>query len=48
MANSKEFLTWLKRQAGEDAKMIAEVERELWPDRLKTEVKDDEGNWTDL
>ena len=45
MARSKEFSLWVKRQAGEDAKMIAAVEREMWPDRIRAEVKDENGNW---
>lgn len=45
MAQSKEFRTWVRKQSGEDARMIAEVERELWPDRTRTEVKDADGNW---
>lgn len=45
MAESKEFTAWVRRQAGEDALMIAKVERELWPDRTKVELKDEDGNW---
>lgn len=45
MAQSKEFKTWVRKQAGEDARLIAEVERDLWPDRTKVEVKDPDGNW---
>lgn len=40
MAESKEFRTWVRRQAGEDALQIAAVERELWPDRLRVETYD--------
>ena len=46
MAATKEFQTWVRQQAGEDALMAAQVERELWPDRTIVEVKDDNGNWT--
>ena len=31
-------------RAGLDAKLVADVERELWPDRIKVEVKKD-GEW---
>lgn len=39
MAESATFRAWVRRQAGEDALMIAAVERETWPDRLRTEVR---------
>lgn len=45
MAESSEFASWVKKQAGSDALLAAQVERELWPDRLKVETKDEEGNW---
>jgi hypothetical protein len=45
MAESQKFTAWVRKQAGEDAMLIAKVERELWPDRTKVEVKDDAGNW---
>lgn len=45
MAESSEFSTWVKKQVGSDALLVAQVERELWPDRLKVETKDEEGNW---
>lgn len=47
MAESPTFRAWVKRQAGEDALMIAAVDRELWPDRLKTEVRNDAGEWVE-
>jgi len=45
MAASSTFRAWVRRQAGADARMVAEVERELWPDRTLVEVKDEHGNW---
>ena len=45
MAESKEFQLCVKKQVGGDAQLIAEVEREMWPDRIKTEVKDESGDW---
>lgn len=44
MAESSAFRAWVRRQAGEDALTIAAVDREMWPDRLKTEVFE-EGQW---
>lgn len=44
MSESKEFRAWVRRQAGEDARTAAAVERELWPDRVRTEVFRD-GEW---
>lgn len=38
MSNSDEFRAWVRRQAGEDARMVAAVEREMWPDRLQVET----------
>lgn len=46
MATSNEFQVWVRKQAGEDAQMIAKVERELWPDRTIVEVQDELGKWT--
>jgi protein subunit release factor B len=40
MAESTAFRAWVRRQAGEDALMIAAVERETWPDRTVVEVRD--------
>ena len=45
MVSTKEFQNWLRIQLGRDAQQKAEIERELWPDRLKTEVVED-GKWT--
>lgn len=44
MVSTKEFQTWLKLQLGQDARIQSQVERELWPDRLKTEAFED-GEW---
>jgi protein subunit release factor B len=44
MTQTKEFKAWLKKQAGEDARIIAEVDRAMWPVHIKTEVKED-GQW---
>jgi protein subunit release factor B len=46
MSESKEFKAWVRVQSGEEARTLAAVERELWPDRLKTEVYSD-GEWRD-
>lgn len=48
MAETDEFKNWVRVQAGEDARLLAAVERELWPDRLKVEVKDSGGNWVEV
>ncbi len=45
MAESREFQLWVKIQAGADARLIAAVERELWPDRIKVEVMNEQGEW---
>ena len=44
MCASTEFTSWLRRELGQDARIAAQVDRELWPDRLKTEVFED-GDW---
>lgn len=44
MAETKEFKNWVRRMAGQDALQMAEVERELWPDRTLVEVRQD-GEW---
>jgi protein subunit release factor B len=46
MSESKAFQAWCRKQVGEDARTIAAVERELWPDRTLVEVKDENGAWT--
>lgn len=45
MCDSATFRTWVRLMAGEDARTIAAVERELWPDRTKIEVKNEDGEW---
>lgn len=47
MSSTAEFKAWVRRQLGEDARLEAQVERELWPDRLKVEVVED-GEWKAL
>lgn len=44
MTSTDEFQSWLRFQLGADARLKSQVERELWPDRLKTEVVED-GEW---
>jgi hypothetical protein len=38
MADTTAFRAWVKVMAGNDGALIAAVERELWPDRLKIET----------
>lgn len=47
MCASTEFKNWLRVQLGQDALLIAKVERELWPDKTKTEVFEN-GEWKTL
>lgn len=44
MVSTKEFQTWLRLQLGGEARIKSQVERELWPDRLKIETFED-GEW---
>lgn len=44
MSESDAFRGWVRRQAGVDVLLAAAVERELWPDRVMTEVRQD-GRW---
>ena len=44
MTQDTKFKAWVRLQAGEDARTVAAVERDLWPDRIKVEVKKD-GEW---
>lgn len=44
MTSTDEFKAWLRVELGQEARLKAQVERELWPDRLKTEVFED-GEW---
>ena len=46
MVETKEFQNWVRRLGAEDARMVAAVEREMWPDRIKVEVKRD-GKWVE-
>lgn len=46
MCETDEFKTWVRLQAGGEALLAAQVDRELWPDRIKTEVKVD-GKWVE-
>lgn len=48
MANTNEFRSWVRKQAGEGAHMISKVERELWPDRIVVETKNQLGEWTQV
>lgn len=44
MTDTAKFQAWLKRKLGHDALMRAEVEREMWPVNLRTEVFE-AGRW---
>lgn len=44
MASSSIFRAWVKMRVGDDARMVAAVEREVWPDRLLVEVQEG-GDW---
>lgn len=46
MTETKEFKLWIRLRTGESARVAAAVERELWPDRIKVEVKRN-GQWID-
>jgi len=46
MAGTAEFKAWVRERSGASARSIAEVERETWPDRIKTEVRED-GEWVE-
>ncbi|AEJ94939.1 RF-1 peptide chain release factor [Mycobacterium phage ArcherS7] len=46
MAESSKFQLWLKRQVANDDLIKAQVEREMWPVNLKTEVRED-GKWVE-
>lgn len=45
MAESDTFRRWIRIQAGSDALLLAQVERETWPDRMKVEMKNADGDW---
>ncbi|AQT25778.1 RF-1 peptide chain release factor [Mycobacterium phage EniyanLRS] len=44
MAESGKFKAWVKRQIGQDTLLKIQVEREMWPVNIKTEVTRD-GEW---
>lgn len=44
MAQSDTFKAWVRMRSGETARTVAAVDRELWPDRTRTEVWED-GVW---
>lgn len=46
MCETSEFRAWTRKIVAGDTLLEIQVERELWPDRLKTEVKDENGRWT--
>jgi protein subunit release factor B len=46
MAETPRFKAWVKLAAGRDDHLRAEVERELWPNKIKVEVRQD-GKWVE-
>ncbi|CPS24851.1 peptide chain release factor 1 [Mycobacteroides abscessus] len=46
MANSPKFQLWVKRQVGREDLQRAQVERDMWPVNLKTEVRES-GKWVE-
>lgn len=44
MAETPKFKLWLRRQLGNETVIRAQVEREMWPVNLKTEVREN-GQW---
>lgn len=44
MSESAKFKLWVKRQCGMDDLIKAQVERDMWPVNIKTEVQE-EGKW---
>lgn len=44
MCATPEFKLWVKMMLGHDDRIRAEVEREMWPVNIKTEVQRD-GKW---
>jgi protein subunit release factor B len=46
MAESAKFSLWLKKQLGQEDLLRAQVERDMWPVNLKTEVQED-GRWSE-
>lgn len=47
MAETNTFKVWVRKQTSKDELIKVEVERELWPDRLKVEEFHD-GEWHEL
>jgi protein subunit release factor B len=45
MTQTKEFKTWVRMRTGEDARTVAAVDRAMWPVNIKTEMKDENGEW---
>lgn len=46
MAESPRFQAWLKMQLGHDTLIKSQVERDMWPVNIKTEVQQD-GKWVE-
>lgn len=44
MCESPEFKAWVRMQSGESARIAAAVDREMWPDKIKVEYRED-GEW---
>jgi protein subunit release factor B len=44
MCQTPEFLTWIRLQCGEDARLAAEVDRMMWGMNIKVEYRKD-GQW---
>jgi protein subunit release factor B len=47
MAESMKFSLWLKRQLGQEDLIRAQVERDMWPVNLKTELRGEDGKWAE-
>lgn len=45
MAESEEFQKWHRIKSAEYLGLITKVEQELTPDKLKIEIKNEEGRW---
>jgi protein subunit release factor B len=46
MATSTKFTLWVKRQCANEDLIKAQVERDMWPVNIKTEVQQD-GTWVE-
>jgi protein subunit release factor B len=44
MCESPEFKAWIRLRTGEDARAVAAVEQEMWPENIKVEYRKD-GQW---